>query len=284
MSNQSTESTRPTLDNKAVIEDLRRRRNRLRNWLFIFLALMPLGCAGPLTLLAIIPGLPTTPFVMTSFALPIVGLAGTLLMLGDRSGVKRALAAAEQGEQMGLQFHPEVTDIEINRWQSLQMFGGADQHNGGGNLLTGELDDEKISIEDYVIVLGTGQDRSISPRTLITLPVAARGVPDFLLTPNDWRMKLSKLLGERTIEFSNQPAFAKVFTVRGTEPEAIRACFTPGVIELCLADKQSMVESQNGVLAIQPCGKLCHPSTYPELASHAVRLAKALRQRVQRHS
>ncbi|HEY7315449.1 MAG TPA: hypothetical protein VH643_39330 [Gemmataceae bacterium] len=285
MSEPSAGSAHSLPENKVAIEDLRRRYNRLRIWLFIFLALMPLGCAGPLTLLALIPGLPKTAFVITSFALPVVGLAGTLLMGGDRSIVKRALAGAQQAERMGLHFSQYTGGVaEAKRWQSLQMFGGADEHDSGGNLLWGEIDGERISFEDYVFVLGMGQNRSSHSRTLITLPEAARGLPDFLLTPNDWREKLSKLLGDRTIDFSNEPAFARQFTVRGPAPDAVRACFSPEVIELCMADKHLIAEVQNGVLAIRPHGKLSHPKSYPELANHAVRLAKALRNAAQRQA
>jgi hypothetical protein len=119
------------LEQHAEIEGLRRKRKRVLLLLVLFIVLMPVGCVGPFTLFSVAPKSFQTPLFIAAGVLPLVGLAGTLLMLGDRSKASRSLALAEKAQQMGLGFVERPKPDEYRWLEKTESYGAADKHMGG---------------------------------------------------------------------------------------------------------------------------------------------------------
>lgn len=268
-------ATKSSGGNEAVVAALRRRRNRVRTLFFAFIALIPLGCVGPIALLRFVPGQMTTPLMIAALFLPFVGLGGMLLMLFDRGRYGRALAAAEQAERLGLRYTEKPAAPAYARLQSLQTFSNADGQVGAFNLLTGEAEGRPLSILDFAFAVGYGKGKTVYDQTVFLLERAVPGVPDFVLYPRSWHDKLAKLLGDEFLEVPGQPAFNRQFALRGDE-EAV-AAFTPEVIQLCLAEEGVTLEAQGGLLAACRVGKRLDPGSYPRFADWMARTAAALR-------
>ncbi|MBV9123819.1 MAG: hypothetical protein JO112_10720, partial [Planctomycetes bacterium] len=105
-----------TTENETRIALVRRKQKRAQRWFRFFLLLMPLGFGIPLALAFTLPEGPWLKYLgMTALGLPILGLAGTLLMLGDRSRYRRSLMVAQAGQELGLEFY-EKAPKEIQAW------------------------------------------------------------------------------------------------------------------------------------------------------------------------
>jgi hypothetical protein len=266
----------PTGDNSAVIASLVQRRRRARAWLIGFLVLMPVGCVGPFSLFSVAPKSMQTPLFIAALALPLVGLAGAILMLGDRSKYRRALALAEEGQALGLRLVEKPAKPEHERLQSLRLFGHADTHVGGWNLLGGPVEGVRAAALDYAFVLGAGQGKKTVEQTVFLLNGAASGVPNFIAYPRSWRDSVSRVLGQRYAEVPGQPAFNQQFAVPGEDGAALTR-FTPEAVQLLLEQKDFAVEAQHGVLAACRYGKYADAGDYGPIFQWMTRLAEALR-------
>jgi hypothetical protein len=275
MPDKTSVPTKPSGGNEAVIATLRRRRNRARIWFFAFIALIPLGCVGPIALLRFVPERMGTPLMMAAIFLPFVGLGGMLLMLFDRGRYGRALTAAEQAQGMGLHYTEKPAASAYARLQSLRTFSNADGQVGAFNLLAGEAKGLPLLIVDFAFAVGFGKGKSVYDQTVFLLEEAVPGTPDFILYPRDWRDKLSKLLGDRYLDVPGQTAFNQQFALRGDD-EAV-AAFSPQVVQLCLAEKGITLEAQDGLLAACRFGKRMDPASYPQVVEWMAQVAAALR-------
>jgi hypothetical protein len=92
---------------KQAIAQLRQRVSRARKWRLFFLLLIPLGLVVPcgigLALGDAADSTALTIVLVAAFVLPVVGLAGWLLMIGDVRRHAEALAAAELAETARMQ-------------------------------------------------------------------------------------------------------------------------------------------------------------------------------------
>jgi hypothetical protein len=263
--------------NESTIAALRQRRGRLRLWLFIFIALMPVGCIGPFGLLMVVPdGTPKTVLGILMLGLPFVGLGGMLLMLGDQSKAKRALALAEQAEEMGLLFTEKPKKGEYDWVRELKMYGNADDRARASNQLTGDNSGIDVTILDYSYVVGIGKYAQVYSQTLFVLHDVAQGLPDFILYPRGWLEALSALFGDRLIELRDHPGFSKRFAVQGDDAEAIRECLGEAAVQLCERYKDLTIEISEGLLAMHRHKRLAAANDYPEIVAYLGSLVKAL--------
>jgi hypothetical protein len=195
-------------------------RRRVQLWLLFFLLLMPVGCVGPLSLFSVAPKGTETPLFIAALALPLVGLGGALLMVGDRSKSGRSLALAEYAERTGLRFVERPRPDEYTWLENTESYGSADKHMGGVNLLAGNTGDQAVWVIDYTCgVAGTG-----FRQTVFVLRGAALGVPNLVVNPRGWLDKLGRMLGDRGIDIPGQPELAKRFVVASADPEGAIQC------------------------------------------------------------
>jgi hypothetical protein len=276
MESPAANLTPPAGRNAAVIANLRRRSARVQRWLYFFLLLMPLGATGLALMIAGNPNAtPSQVLGLGGILVFAVGLAGMLLMLGDQGKYRRSLALAEQADLMDFLFIEKPKEDRYAALRSLRVCKWATNHTAV-NLLTGRVGEAAVTGMDYTFVIGSGRYARAFQQTVVLLPDTTHGLPDFLLYPRSWVDTLSQLLGKRLIELPEQAEFGRRFALRGDEPEEVAACFTPALVELCLAEKNLVLEAQDGLLVMYRKDQLAKPEEYPELVAEALRLAQAL--------
>jgi hypothetical protein len=72
-------------------------------------------------------------------------------------------------------------------------------------------------------------------------------LPSFVLFPESFFSKLGKLFGGTDINFPEAPVFSKKYILRGPDEAAIRALFTPGLLQF--------LEQQQRPLSIDAAGE-----------------------------
>jgi hypothetical protein len=262
--------------NATVLAALRARRRRTLFLMLFFLLLMPLGCVVPCSLVAFLPeGTPKMVTGITGFALPLVGLVGFILMFSDRHRWKNALRVAERADAMGFAYAEKPPKADYALLGETQMYCDAD-HEACFQILRGEHDGQAVELYDYSVAYGFGTNASVYNQTVVVLPDAAAAVPDLIVFPKGWLNFLDRLLGDKQVDFSDDPAFHRAFVVRGDEPEAVRNVLTKEVRQMLLADPKLTVEVLAGRLFVNRIGKVQPPDKYPDLIDEAFHFARAL--------
>ena len=149
---------------------------------------------------------------------------------------------ADQANKLGLLFIEQPKDTYHEVLRNFEAFAQADSV-AVTHLLTGKMGGVTVSVMDYFIAIGYGRYASPYQQTIVFLPGAALGMPEFFLYPKSglvWLEKIaSKLMGRslsRTCRAN--PAFNHQFFLSGQDREAIISCFAPEVAKLCLAGRR----------------------------------------------
>jgi hypothetical protein len=274
------------MTNEQAIVDLRRRIKRVSRWRLFFLLLMPVGFIVPCGLaLSMRPGANQPPaegitapqiFGMLAFGLPIIGLAGTMLMAGDKSKYRTSLAVAIEADELGLRFSEQPPDDVLDILKDFRMFSGA-KHRGGWNCCSGKVAKTRIALLEYSIAYRGGilgpRDMTLYRQTAVVV-FNLDGLPDFRVGPKNWLDKLAKLFGGTFIELPGQAKFNKKFSLSGEKPAAVKAAFSPRAVDL-LGQGNVTVEIYDGNMVCYRHNEIAKPKEYEDLINQAVNIAQA---------
>ena len=271
-------------DHESILEDLRRRVRRANLWRYFFIILMPIGFIVPCVIGMLLgkanPNAQgftlAQAFGIAALALPIVGLAGWLLLGGDRKKYQEALAAAEQADALGCDFSEQPPNGLLKQLRSFRMFHDADDH-AGMNCVSGKKG-KSFALLEYRTAYHadiTPRDIKINMQTVVVVSGLDKELPDFRLGPRTWLSKLLEVFEARTIDFPNQPTFNRQFTVCGDHADRIRQAITQEVVKLMLESKGTM-EVYGGDLLYYRHNHLVEPHDYKDFIGEALQLYKAL--------
>ncbi|MFB3814680.1 MAG: hypothetical protein ACE14L_11270 [Terriglobales bacterium] len=101
------------------------------------------------------------------------------------------------------------------------------------NVMRGSAAGCEVIIADRVITRGVGRSRGRSVSTVAAFKLAA-DFPPFILAPENfvWRA-VEKLAGMADIDIEGAPEFSRRFFLHGQDETAVRAVFTPAVVQAC---------------------------------------------------
>jgi hypothetical protein len=261
--------------------------SRNTKWVFFCLFLIIGGCVVPwgiaYYLVKTAPPAHTQPpekgitltqgFVIAGCALPIVGLAGVLLMLGDRSKYTRALWIAEQSLVLKAHFSEKPPAEEMSVLKAMRRFDDADYHVGS-NCICGQLAGKQFAILDHSAGY-KGQVLKLFEQTVVIVYDIGTGIPEFQVAPRGFLDRIGSFLGDRTVEIPNAERFNKEFTIYGADTQAIQARFTPELTKLLL-DTGANCEVRNGTLIYYVIKSKVAPGQWPEFVQEAIDCAAAL--------
>jgi hypothetical protein len=266
--------------NAASIASLRFRRVLALTLFAGFIALMPLGLACPcgiaIALRNTVPQAVVTTFGVLAFVLPIVGLAGTLLMGMDIGRYGRKLAVAQKLDELGMAYTEWPKQKQYSFARSLRLF--AEQtFDSATNYYEGKYRGHKVTGMDYSFTWGVGRYQAAYTQTVMLLHDAITGVPNFVMSPRGILDRISPWLSADRIELEGEKKFNRQFALScGMRADGIAEHFTPEVIDLCLEDATLSVEVFSGDLIVCRQGRAIAAGGYEPMLEQAVRLAKAL--------
>jgi hypothetical protein len=276
------ESERP--GNEAPVSELRQRLSRLNVWYWCFLLLMPVGfllpCFAGLTVGAAHPHAQGFTLAhalgITALALPLVGLAGWLLMTGDRSRCKTALAAANQADALGYRFSVQPSKKLMARLGAFRMFEDAD-HQFGLNCISGTYKGHRVSLLEYRTAYRSlpGPSANVNNQTVVIVEPLEKAFLNFRVGPKTWLSKLLQFFGAPTIKIAAPRDFNRNFIVCGDEPKSLEHILNAEMIELIM-EAEGILEVHDGSLLFYRHNTLEKPEDYPEMIGLAVQLAKCL--------
>jgi hypothetical protein len=261
--------------NAAEAATVRRRHRRRLILMVVFAALMPVGCLVPGALAFLLPDGAMTALCVTALVLPLVGLGGCMLMIGDWFKSRRSLALLEQAERLGLRYTERPAGGEVAWLARLRSYRFTDGGGQGANLLRGAVDDEELWAVDYTC--WSDDHRSVYYQTVFVLRGAVPDGPDFLVTPRGWLDKLGRIFGDKSIELPRHEGFSRDHRIDGDDAEAVRDCLRKAVVRLLERSPELTVEVHSGDLIAQRYGHRPKPDDYPRAIAQLRELAAALR-------
>jgi hypothetical protein len=160
---------------------------------------------------------------------------------------KRREDMLEAAESMGLTFFPDGDAVLLNRLSKFKLF-----NQGRGrkmrNLIQGDSGEVKIAIFDYQYTTGSGKNSHTHHQSVVALQSSDLVCPDFSMRPEGMFDKIGSALGFQDIDFETHPTFSKSFVLQSSNEKAIRAYFTPALLEFFESKPGISVEAQSGTL------------------------------------
>jgi hypothetical protein len=272
-------------DNSQTIADLQRRRFVLAVVFYGGLAAIPLGVICPCGAAAIVRQFApdwSQDVALSSFFLPLVGLAAALLVVGSRSRAKRSLALAQMADSLGLHF---ILEPSRDRTDFLASFPFLRQlhvaHSGhGANLLEGTYKGRPLTAVDYTSLHLLGYKHFVKSQTVAVFTQGFETLPTFAVVPQTWLDRMDQALFSAppgdSFKISGEKEFNRRFALVGEDRAAILKRMTPEMIDLLLENERTTVEIHETMLLVYYRRTVVRAEDYAEFLKRANRIAKAL--------
>jgi hypothetical protein len=127
---------------------------------------------------------------------------------------------------------------------------------------------------DYYFQVGSGKSRRGLRQTLALIHDKQCELPAFVLAPEGFFSRVAQNFGAKDIDFDAHPKFSAMFKLQGDDESAVRALFTPAVIEALERHPEITLEGQGGYALVFRAGKRIKPENFPEFHQKAQRLAQ----------
>ena len=203
--------------------------------------------------------------------LPVaLGLGGVALVVAlVRAERKRAEAMAYASQAIGFLYEPEG-DLELLRATADLPLFNRGQGRKVRNLARGRRDEAQVALFDYQYTVSSGKSSNTVRQTVVLFP--ARGLPDFVLAPENVFHRIGQLFGYQDIDFEHSPEFSSRYLLRGTDESAIRAAFGADRLAFFAGERGWMVESRSGHIGVYRSGKRCKPEELHDFLTSAGRV------------
>jgi hypothetical protein len=166
-------------------------------------------------------------FVVT---LIFVGI-GLAAYLAWRAEKKRTEVLRGVADDLGFDFSATAPPEFPSRLGKFHLFsqGHSKKYT---NVMSGRTAHLHVTIFDYRYTTGHGKGSRTWSTTVICFRADALDLPGFALRPETfWHKVGSTLFGYQDIDFETHPVFSKAFLLKGPDEEAVRAAFTPAVLD-----------------------------------------------------
>jgi hypothetical protein len=185
-----------------------------------------------------------------------------LLVYADKRRSNKLQAIATR---LGYTFRRKATDADNT------LIAGCNIANAGHGRSTSNIVEAadsaelKITLFEYAYTIGYGKSAQRYNQTVTRMQSPVFHLPDFILYPETIFSKLGKLFGGADINFPEAPAFSKKYILRGPDEAAIRALFTPTVLQFFEQRKALTVDSAGDTLFLHRANRRIKPE---EIESH----------------
>lgn len=201
-------------------------------------------------------------WVLLTGILVFVGGIVALLMYFERRRSEKIQAIASG---LGLTFRrkPTAADKLLITGCSI---GNAGHSREVANILEAAQSAElKITLFEYAYTIGYGKSAQRYNQTVTRMQTPVLNLPAFALYPETIFSKLGKLFGGADINFPEAPQFSKKYILRGPDEAAIRALFTPAILQYFEQRQALTVDAAGDTLFVHRSNRRVKPD---ELESH----------------
>ena len=186
--------------------------------------------------------------------LAILGLTVAIILAARYYERKRTEAMAAAAAEIGLTFSAVQDEALLETLQVFSLFNQGHSRKMR-NLMVAETDLATLTIFDYRFVTGGGQHSTTHRQSVILMQSDSLELPRFRLKPEGFFDKIGAAIGFQDIDFDENPAFSKAFTLKGDDEEAIRTFFDSKMLTEFLQHQGRAVESDRGLFIYFQTGR-----------------------------
>jgi hypothetical protein len=165
--------------------------------------------------------------VVIGVVLFFVALAAFMFYL-DRKRSDKIQAVATR---LGFTFRRKPTDADKALIVGCHIANSGHGHITSNVLEAAQADELRMTLFDHVYTIGYGKSSQQYNQTVTRMQSPVLNLPSFVLFPESFFSKIGKLFGGTDINFPEAPQFSKKYILRGPDEAAIRALFTPAVLQ-----------------------------------------------------
>jgi hypothetical protein len=161
----------------------------------------------------------------------------------DRKRSEKIQAVATR---LGFTFRRKPTDADKALIVGCHIANSGHGHITSNVLEAAQSDELRMTLFDHVYTVGYGKSSQQYNQTVTRMQSPVLNLPSFVLFPESFFSKIGKLFGGTDINFPEAPQFSKKYILRGPDEAAIRALFTPALLQF--------LEQQQRALSIDAAG------------------------------
>jgi hypothetical protein len=189
----------------------------------------------------------------------VIGVVAIFAIFVSRVRRRKRTEAFEQiAAELGLEFAPEVGESYIAGLDHFELFSKG-RSKKVSNLLHGTSHDRSLAIFDYRYTIGRGKQTRTLHTTVMQVQFDGPALPHFWLRAESVWDKIASKFGSHDIDFDTHPQFSRKYLLRGDNEVAVRAVFTPTVLEYFEAHPGLNIEAWGQSLLFYRLGKHVKP-------------------------
>jgi hypothetical protein len=216
--------------------------------------------------------------IILALGLGLLALVVALILLARKARTSRTEALQHASLTLGFAFEAEGDVEQMKALGDLPLYSHGHSKRMR-NVMIGRAGREEARIFDYHYTTGGGNHSHTWRQTVALYPGGGRGLPDFLLAPENVFHKIGQAFGYRDIDFDSSPAFSSRYLLRGPDEMAIRSAFTIETRTFLEQEQGWTIEVRAGNVGIYRAGKRCKPEEVAGFLEQSHAVLRALTRR-----
>ena len=170
------------------------------------------------------------PEVVIGIFLVVIGMIAIIAIVQHLNEKKRTESLRKLADELNFEFFPKGKPQLTAALAQFQLFniGRARQM---WNLLSGYAGGLELNIFDYRYTTGSGKSQRTWKKTVFAARCRDMDLPQFNMRPETVWNKIGAWLGFKDIDFDSHPIFSRLYYLKGADEGAIRALFSPEILE-----------------------------------------------------
>ena len=211
------------------------------------------------------------PYLIAGVVFLGVAVVVTVALLAHKAEKRRTEQIAQIAAEMGFSFDA-AGSITSAAAGNLPVFGKGHSKKSK-NVMRKVVRGSEVTLLDYQYTIGSGKNRHTVKMTVaVFFAQEGQSFPSFEMQPEAIWHKIGSYFGYQDIDFESHPVFSSAYLLRGTDEPAIRAAFTPEVLDfLEKAPMKWCVETRSNRMAIFRQSRV-KPEHLKEFLADATRL------------
>jgi hypothetical protein len=165
------------------------------------------------------------PFMIIALIWIVIGVIGFIIfIIATQVDKKRRADLAKFASELGLEFHEVLTADDELDFSNFQLANQGHSRKASNAIIadSGEL---RMAIFEYRFTVGGGKNQSVRRQSVVLAKSDLLSMPDFYLAPETFFHRIGQLLGNKDIDFDEDPKFSNEFVLQGQDELAVRSFF-----------------------------------------------------------
>lgn len=179
--------------------------------------------------------------------LVVLSIVGAIVYAVHVVEKKRTESMRVAATALSFAFDPKPAESTLAHLTSLPVFN-IGHSKKFRNLLTGEARGVRVTILDYDYTTGGGKHQHRHRQTLFAAQSESLSLPSFELRPEGFFHRVAAMFGYNDIDFTDRPLFSKLFLLKGTHEEDVRALFHDALFDYFESHKDVSAQAAGDLL------------------------------------